>query len=156
MLAAVISAGVLLWTVLLPSPEKVIRKQLAELARVASFSGNQGSLAVISGAQKLAGFFSTNVEVNLNLPGHAQILNGRDEVMQAAAGARTLLDGLQVKFPDVNVTVAPDKQSANADLTVEARAAGDRGVIWQEMKFTFQKTGGKWLISRVETVRTLT
>jgi hypothetical protein len=61
-----------------------------------------------------------------------------------------------VEFPDVNVTVAPDKQSATADLTVKAQAGGDRDSIWQEMKFTLQKTGGKWLITRVETVRTLT
>jgi ketosteroid isomerase-like protein len=157
LLAAVIAAGVWLWTILFPSPEKAVRRQLSELARDASFSGNQSSLAVIAGAQRLANFFSTNVEVNLDVPGRIQhTLTGRDEIMQADAGARASLDGLKVEFPDVNVTVAPDKQSATADLTVKAQAGGDRDSIWQEMKFTLQKTGGKWLITRVETVRTLT
>jgi hypothetical protein len=38
---------------------------------------------------------------------------------------------------------------------VEANVAGEKDAIVQEMKFTFQKMGGQWLISRVETVRTL-
>jgi hypothetical protein len=76
--------------------------------------------------------------------------------MQIAAGARASLIGLKVEFPDVNITLAPDRQSATADLTVKVQTAGDRDFIWQEMKFTLQKTGGHWLITRVETVRTLT
>ena len=65
------------------------------------------------------------------------------------------LSGLKVTFPDINITVAADKQSAMADLTVEANIAGERDSIVQEMKFTFQNTEGGWLIARIETVRTL-
>jgi ketosteroid isomerase-like protein len=155
LIAVVIAAGIWLWTILFPNPEKIIRRELSELARDASFTGNQSPLAGIAGAQKVANFFSTNAEVNVNSPGRTQTLAGRDEVMQAAAGARASFDGLKVEFPDVSVTVAPDKQSATADLTVKARIAGNREFIAQ-MKFTFQKTGRKWLITRVETVRTLT
>lgn len=154
---AAAAAGVWFWTILFPSPEKVIRKELSELARDASFNGNQSSLAGIADAQRLASFFSTNVEVKLDLPGrNGQTIAGRDEVMQIAVGARASYNGLKVEFPDVNVTLAPDKQSATADLTVKAQTIGDRDFIWQEMKFTLQKTGGQWLITRVETVRTLT
>ena len=46
---------------------------------------------------------------------------GRDEITQAALAARSTVSSLSVKFLDVDVTVAPDKQSATADLTVEAR-----------------------------------
>jgi hypothetical protein len=153
--AAAAAIGIWFWTILFPNPEKVIRKELSELARDASFTGNQSSLAGIAGAQKVANFFSTNAEVNLNAPGRTQTLAGRDEIMQAVAAARAALDGLKVEFPDVSVTVAPDKQSADADLTVKAQIAGNPEFIAQ-MKFTFQKTGRKWLITRVETVRTLT
>jgi SnoaL-like protein len=153
--AVVIAAGIWLWTVLFPNPEKVIRNGLSELARDASFSGSQSSLAGLAGAQKVADFFSTNAEVNVNAPGRAQTLAGRDEIMQAVAAARASLDGLKVEFPDVSVTVAPDKQSATADLTVKAQIPGHPEFIAQ-MKFTFQKTGRQWLISRVETVRILT
>jgi len=156
LLAALIALGVWLWFVLFPSPEKIMRQRLTELARTASFSSGEGNLARLAAAQSLAGFFSTNVEVDINVPGRVQhTLMGRDEIQQAALAARSTLSGLKVTFPDINVTVAPDKQSAVADLTVEANVVGERDSIVQEMKVTFQQTDGEWLITRVETVRTL-
>jgi hypothetical protein len=90
------------------------------------------------------------------VPGHVQHhILGRGEITQAALGVRSAVGGLKVQFPDINVTVAPDKQSAEADLTVEVNISSERERIVQEMKFTLQKTDGKWLITRIETVRTL-
>jgi hypothetical protein len=156
LLAALIAVGVWLWFVLFPSPEKIIKAKLAKLARTVSFSASEGNLARLASAQKVAGFFSTNVEVNINVPGHErQIFAGRDEITQAALGTRSALNSLAVKFPDVNVTVAPDKQSAVADVTLEATISGERDIIVQEMKFTFEKSDGKWLIKKIETVRVL-
>jgi len=40
-----------------------------------------------------------------------------------------------------------------ADVAVKVQAAGEKDVNVQEVKFTFQKIGGDWLITRVETVR---
>jgi hypothetical protein len=157
LLAAVVAAGVWIWTILFPSPEKIIRQRLAEVARDVSFNANESPLATIGKAQKIATFFSTNVEVNLDVPEyHGHTFAGHDEITQAIAGAHATINNLKVEFPDVNVTVAADKQSAVADLTVKAQTDGDKNFIWQEMKFTFQKSGGDWLITRVETVRTLT
>jgi hypothetical protein len=155
-LAAFIALGVWFWFVLFPSPEKVIRKQLVKLARDVSFSPDESNLAKLAGAQRLADFFSTNVEVNIDVPEHEQhSLVGRDEIIQAALASRSTANGLIVKFPDVNVTIAPDKQSATADVTLEATISGEHDAIVQEVKFTFEKTEGKWLIKKVETVRTL-
>jgi hypothetical protein len=156
LIAFAIAAGAWLWTVCFPSPEKAIRAQLAHLARDASFDSGEGTLAVLNKAEKLAGFFSTNVEVNLDVPGRFQhSFDNRDEITQAAAAAHTAVGGLKVEFLDADVAVGADKLSATADLTVKAQAAGDRDFIVQEMKFTFQKIGGDWLITHVETVRTL-
>ncbi len=154
--AALVALGVWLWFVLFPSPEKVIRQRLTELARTASFSSGESDLARLAAAQRLASFFATNVEVDINVPGRVQhTLLGRDEIKEAALGARSRLSGLKVQFPDINITVAPDKQSAVADLTVEANIAGERDSVVQEMNFTFRQTDGEWLITRIETVRTL-
>ncbi|MGD0746008.1 MAG: hypothetical protein ABSA45_12720 [Verrucomicrobiota bacterium] len=154
--AALLALGVWLWFVLFPSPEKIIRRRLTELARAASFSPGEDDLARLAAAESLAGYFATNVEVNLDVPGRGPIsLAGRDEIKQADLGAHAGLSGLKVQFPDINITIAPNKQSAVADLTVEASIAGERDTIVQEMKFTFQKTDDGWLIARVETVRTL-
>lgn len=157
LLAALVVLGVWLWFVFFPGPEKIIRQRLTQLAATASFSSEDRGLARIAGAQHMAELFATNVEVDINVPGRVQHrLLGRDEIQQAALGARSNLGGLNVQFPDINITVAPDKQSAVADLTVVVRVAGEQDSIVQEMKFTFRKTDDGWLIARVETVRTLT
>src|SRR5208282_2079589 len=100
--AALLALGVWLWFVLFPSPEKIIHQRLTELARTASFSSGESDLARLSAAQRLAGFFSTNVEINIDVPGRIQHrLVGRDEIQQAALGARSTLSRLKVQFPDI-------------------------------------------------------
>jgi hypothetical protein len=154
--AALAALSIWLWFILFPSPEKVIRKRLTEFARTASTSSNESDLARLAAARSLAGFFSTNVDLAVELPELARYsFMDRDEIMQAALMARSKIGGLSVKFPDINITVAPDKQSAVADLTVQANVSGERNPFVQQMKFTFRKIDGEWLIVRVETVRTL-
>jgi hypothetical protein len=157
LLAAALALGVWLWTVLFPAPEKVIRQRLIKLARTVSFSGNESQIMRLAGARNLAGFFSTNIEINIDVPGRVHHgFMGREEITQAALAARSGTGSLTVKFPDIEVTVAPDRQSAVADLTLEANIPGEPNPIVQEMKFTWQKTDGEWLITRVETVHTFT
>ena len=156
LLAALVALGVWLWLLLFPSPEKVIRKRLTELAVTVSYSPSQGNLARIAAAQSLAGYFGTNIEVNIDVPGRLRhTLMGREDIAQTAMSARAVVSSLSVKFPDINVTVAPDKQSAVADLTLDATIASEVDHLVQELKFTFQKIDGEWLITRVETIRTL-
>ena len=157
LLAGLIAAGVWLWTDLFPGPEKIVRKRLAQAASEASFKPGENPLVIAARAETLAGYFSTNAEINITLPEHGpHALTGRDEIMQAAAGARAAVGSLKVEFPDVSVTVAPDKLSAVADAAVQVQAGGNKDIHVQEMKITFRKIGGDWLITRVETVRTLT
>jgi hypothetical protein len=156
LLTALIALGVWLWLVLFPSPEKIIRHRLEKLAQKISFSPGEGNLARIASAESVDGYFSTNVEVNIDVPGRVQhSFWGRAEITQAALASRSAVSGLTVKFPDVNVTVMPDKQNATADLTFEATVNGQADVIVQEMRVTLQKIDGQWQITHVETVRTL-
>ncbi|HLZ53678.1 MAG TPA: hypothetical protein VKS19_04285 [Verrucomicrobiae bacterium] len=156
MLAALAALSVWLWTIIFPSPEKIIRRQLGEVAKRASFTADEGMLARVAGAQSLASYFSTNVEVRLDVPELAQITTlDRNEIMQYALAAHSNVNSLNVKFLDVNVTLAPNRRSAIADFTVEARVLGEQELLVQEMKFTLQKISGQWLITRVETIRTL-
>ncbi len=155
-LAALVAAGVWLWAVLFPSPEKVVRQRLATVAQRVSFTANESAVARLADAESLAGYFSTNIEINLDVPGRVQhTILGRDEITQTAVAAGSTTSSLSVKFLDVDVTIGPDKRSAVADFTVEARVGDDQDLIVQEMKFTLQKIGGQWLITRVETIRTL-
>jgi len=99
--AAVISLSVWLWTVFFPAPEKVIRHRLAKLAEDVSFDSDQGSLSRLAGGESVAGFFSTNVEITINVPGQEQAtFASRAEITQAALGAREKIKSLSVKFPE--------------------------------------------------------
>ena len=154
LLVALIAAGVWLWMIQFPSPETVVRKRLAQAASEASFQSGENPLISVARAGNLSSRFGTNVEININVPEFGrQEFVGRDEIAQAAAGVHMRLSSLKVEFPDVSVTVAPDKLSAIADVAMKVQAAGQKDFDVQEMKFTFQKIGGDWLITRVETVR---
>jgi hypothetical protein len=156
LIVALAALGFWLWTILFPSPEKIIRKQLVKLAANVSFTQDENTIVKMADAQNVAGFFSSNVVVNINVPGHEQqTIAGRDELTQVALASRGQATDLDVKFPDVNVTVAPDRNSATADVTVDATVSGQHDAIIQELKFTFEKIDGQWLITEVETVRTL-
>lgn len=144
------------WLVLFPSPERVIRTRLKDLAKTASFSGKEGPLAKAYNAEKLSGYFAPDVTVVVDVPGHgAQTFEGRDTVLQAALAARQNLSGLKVEFLDINVTLGGDKQFATVNLTGKGTVPGESDYFVQEMKFGFKKIDGKWLITRVETIKTL-
>ncbi len=156
LLAALAALGVWLWMILFPSPEKVIRQRFAALARAASSSADESDLMRLAAGQNVAGFFSTNVELKVEIPNfndHSSV--EREEIAQAVVIGRSRSGGLKVTFPDVNVAVNPDKLSAVADVTVDADVRGEHDSFLQEMKFTLHKVDGQWLIIRVETVRVL-
>jgi len=155
-LLALVGLGLWLWSVFFPSPEKVIRKQLAGVARTASFRGNEGPLARAGNIAELAGYFSADAELIFDIPDHGPAtLNGRDDITRAAAGARTTFPALEVEFQDISVKLSEDRQSAVADVAVTGRIPGERDFFVQEMKFTLRKINRNWLIIRVESVKTL-
>ncbi len=154
--AAVLAAAVLAaWLLLAPSPEKVIRHRLGDLARIASFGPNEGPLAKLLNAEKLAAFFDGDAEVRLDLGNVVQRLSGRDMLRNAAQTARSTLTSLTVDFRDVNVFVGPDRQTAEVDLTALGSVPGEQDALVCELKFLLKKSGRDWIIRRVETVKTL-
>jgi ketosteroid isomerase-like protein len=156
LLAVLAALGIWLWTIFFPSPDKIVHRQLAKLAGDVSFSQDENNLVKMADAQGVADFFSDNVVVNIDVPGHEeQTIEGRDQITQLALLSRQQATDLDIKFPDINVTVAADKHSATADVTLQATVSGQANAIIQDVKFTFEKIDGKWLITKVETVRTL-
>jgi hypothetical protein len=156
LLAAIAGAGIWFWGILFPSPDKIIHRQLVKLAARVSFARDEGNLERLADAERVADFFSSNVEVNIDLPGHEQhTFAGRDEITQAALGSRQTVNWLTLKFPDINVSVAPDQSSAGADVTADVSIPGDSDAYVQELKISFEKFDHHWLINKIETVRTI-
>src|SRR5437764_959920 len=155
-LAVLVLGGIWGWRVLFPGPEQIIRKRLTEIARTASFNGNEGALTKLSKIQKLASFCASDVQITVEGAGHgAQGLNGREEVLQAAGGIRSMMGSLKVEFLDTTVIVQPAQPMASAHLTLKCNVSGEPDFFVQEVKLMFTKTNGDWLISRAETVKTL-
>ena len=154
--ALIIGLGFWLWSTLFPTPQKVIRSRLNSLAKAISFDSGTGMLSKTYSAQKAADFFTTNVEMELNLTGYESVtLHGRDEVLQIAIASRSRLTALKVEFPDMNITVAPDGQTAKVNLTAKATMPDERDISAQEFDFRLKKINGTWLIDEVQTVKTL-
>lgn len=155
-LAIAIAAGVWLFTLLFPNPERVIRKRLTALAECLSFGANEAPLTRFSNSQKVAGFFTADIEIHVDVPGYGQqVLAGREGLFQTTMQARSSLNGLKVEFLDINVVVAPNKASAEVEMTLKARIASERDLIVKELKVLLDKSEGNWRIKRVETVKTL-
>ena len=106
--------------------------------------------------EKLGGFFSPEVEVKLESPGYPTLeFNTRDELKQAALGARSAIRGIKAEFPDMKIEVTPGNQAAIVDLTLMADVGDEKNAILQELKFNMKKVDGQWVITHVETVKTL-
>ena len=154
LLAVIAALGFWSWRTFFPNPDRVIRKRLTELAQLASYNSNEGAAAKLINSQKLASFFTPDVSIHVDVPGYEQTFSGRDELGRRAFMARQL-SSLTVQLFDIVLTIAPDKQSAMADLTARAKVSGDPDLIVQELKVALKKNGSDWLISRVETEKTL-
>jgi hypothetical protein len=155
-LVALAGLGFWLYGMAFPSPQKVIRQRLVELARTASFGPGESALAKLANCRRLTEFCAEDVEIVIDLPGHSQqTITGRDELLQTVLAARSSLRGLEAEFVDINVNLGPGRKAASANLTSKAKVAGERDLYVQEMSFRLQKVEGAWLIRRIETVRTL-
>jgi hypothetical protein len=143
------------WRFLFPSPESLIRKQLKKLARIATFE-NEGPLAKAYNARALAEFFSTNIEVAVDIPGAStENLAGRQDIQQAAFIAREHFHSMKVEFVDVQISLGPGPDIALAHLTAKVTLPGESNFSPAELNFRFRKENGSWLIYRVEPVKTL-
>ena len=156
LLAVALVVGVWLWGRFFPNPEKVIRARLREISERASFPANQAPFAAFSDVQRLCALVSPDVTIQVNAPGAGpRSIEGREDLRQALGIWRSMVNGAKVEFPDIAVTVAPDKQSAEVMLTVKARVPTEPDSIYEEMKVAFRKLDGNWLLTHAETVRML-
>ena len=155
MALAAVAGLIWFWLWLFPSPEKIITSRLEKLADAASVHPGEGYIPRMAHAQTVASLCASNVEISIDLPHESEhAVRTRDEIVQGLTAAK-IAAGLKVKFQDISVTVSTDETSAQADLTVEAAVNGEADLIVQQVKVTLKKIDGKWLITKLQTVRPL-
>jgi len=156
LLPVLLGLGVWLWTIWFPNPQQAVRNRLNQVAQLASSSGNEGNFSRVANVQKLGRLFSPDVQVLVDITGaESYTFNSREELMQAAMAAKRFTSGLKAEFLDMNIEMGTADESALVDLTLKARVNGESDMIVQELKFTLKKINGDWLITRIETVKTL-
>jgi hypothetical protein len=125
------------------------------MAATASLKPNDGALVKLAGANKLAGFFTADVVMHLDVAAlRTRTINGRDELVEIAAAARANLQEARIKLHDIVVELAPDRQTALVQLTALANINGSTDPIFQLLKMRLKKIDGDWRISQVDTVKT--
>jgi hypothetical protein len=156
---AIATIGVALffcWRAFFPSPEHLILKKLSALAVTASITPNETALVKLAKIQRLGSFFANDVQVTVDVPSRSmQSFTSREELQQAAMGARSVLNELRVHFVDTFVTLSSDRNSALAHLTATADLPGEKIPEVQELEIGLTNINNDWLINRVQTVKTL-
>jgi len=156
LLAAAAALGFWCWTVLFPSPEKVVLQKISSLARTATIGASDGNITRATKVSNFIGFFAVDAEIRFDVTGYpVRTLSGRDEIREAAAGGFTSLSSLKVQFLDVTVRLGADKLSADVSCTAKVNAGESKDFGVQEMHIQLKKVDGDWLITKVETVKTL-
>lgn len=156
LLTAIAALGFWLWTILFPSPEKIIRQRLTDLARAATFGAQDSAIARGLKAQRLATFFSTDAQLIFDAPGMGQhTLSGREEIRENATAAFQSIPLLRVEFLDTNIRLDAGRRDAEVALTAKVTSGDTKDFGVQEMRFLFKKIDGQWFIVRAETVKTL-
>jgi len=144
------------WSYFFPSAETAVRRKLQEVARLASFSPGESLISKGLAINSLMDNCTDDIEISVDIQAYQrQSVTGKEELRTAAMIVRKNLSSLKVEFLDLNIDVGPNKQTAVVDLTAKIRVPGEQEFFPQELKFTLKKVDGKWLIRKIETVKTL-
>ena len=153
--AAVASGLWFAWQWLFPSDEAQIVALLERIADGVSRGAEDGELGRLARAASLGNEFAPDVTVDAGPP--FQRIKGRDAIIGAAVRTSGSMRNLEIRFPDVSVAIAPDRQSATAVVTAEARfdEGGGRSLDARELELEFTRQEGEWVISAVTIVQPL-
>jgi hypothetical protein len=137
----------------LPNDQKAIQSLLTGLVQAASIKPNESGFARLAYADRLAGYFTTNVTIQVEGFGtDFAAINGRTELVQAAMAARSQLPQAQFELADLNIKVHPDKHSAGVYAVVRGQINYETNRFGHALKMVASKSAGRWLISQVQTV----
>lgn len=148
------------WAWLFPSDEAQIRGVLERIAEGVSGAGageGEGGLDRLARLAALQEEFAPDAAIDAGPPFGR--VNGRQAIVAAAARVGGAARRVELTFPDVAITVADDRESAEAVVTAQAEYdanAGGRVVDARELDLRFARVDGRWVINGVVLIDTLT
>jgi hypothetical protein len=152
---ALAGLGYVLYSWYWPGDEGRIQEALDDLAATVGEPGGDG-LGQMARAARIGSFFARDVVIDLGQP-YARI-EGRDTLMALAAKMQVPGEGLDVRFVDVSIDVAPGGTDAVVHLTATVASRGrpfDSGLDAKELEMNWRKVDDTWLIAHVTGVSTL-
>jgi ketosteroid isomerase-like protein len=137
------------------SPERKIRRTLAQLADVLTHDRPAAGLAAVTAAAAVRSYVTEDVVVDAG--GRWPSLNGRDAVVAAAARLRTAAPALEVEFSDVRIELGGnDTAAVRCTATAHAvNSAGERTTDAREILLRMRQREGRWLIERAQAVQVM-
>lgn len=153
-LAGLIGAGYWGWTVMFPNPRAVVWHRLQKLAEITSFPADAGQVAKLVAVQKLGGYFSDQVVVNVHMTGEeTHEFYNREELVQAIQAGRMTVNSVLVQFKSPRIEITPGKQEAIIGVALTADINGEKDAVVEDLKIQMKKIQGDWVITHVETVQ---
>jgi hypothetical protein len=152
---ALVGLGYVLYSWYWPGDEGRIQAALDDLATTVGEPGGDG-IGQMARAAHIGSFFARDVVVDLGQP--FSRIDGRDTLMALAAKMQVPGEGLDVRFVDVSIDVAPGGADATVHLTATVASRGrpfDNGLDAKELEMEWRKVDDTWLIARVTGVSPL-
>jgi hypothetical protein len=143
------------WQWLFPGDEARIAAVLERIADAVQEEGSQPA-AILARAARIARELAPEVTVDAGPP--FERVAGREALAAAAARARSRVQNLEIRFPDMDIVVSPGRDTALARVTAEARfVSGGSGQVREarELEIGFVRREGEWLVGSVVLVRAI-
>jgi hypothetical protein len=148
------------WGWLLPGDEAEIRAVLTRIADAVDGGDGEGAgsggLDGIARIAALQNEFAPDATADAGPP--LEQLRGRQAIVATAARVRAAARHLELRFPDVAITLADDRGSATAVVTAEARfdePGGGRALEARELELAFSRYEGRWVIGAIRLIEPL-
>jgi hypothetical protein len=157
-LLVLIGLALLVWVGLqyFTSDEQRIKSLLPKLATTASVKADENLIGRALKAERVIGFFADSVSLEIEGPRDVMPkIETKTDIQQSMMALYQQTRDFDLKFLDILVKVADDKQSASVFTTALVRATGETQPYGQELKIKFDKVQGRWLIKRIEAIQTI-
>lgn len=155
MAAIVLGLTVALVFFLLPDRERQVRKQLTRLSEYVAREPKEPMFTTVAKAMKIETLFARSLVVEVDNPSMTGRYRRKD-VVDRINMARKSFSRLTITLHDMHISFP---QEAQAEVLLTMRIIGQQGdktyTDTRELEFTLDKSGKKWLISRIKTVEVL-